>query len=174
MLRTVVLRPTQLDPVLGSAVDTWATVAVAIGMIGTVVYALFRDYFVTARRRPRLDLRFDRAGNDQVVIGTEGGSDAAYARLRVANQPGKDTADDVVVMVTELRRPGDEEAATTAETRPIGLPLRPERRCDRLRHLGRLGWQMVGKGRDVGSPPGGATPEDSVNLGAAASGEAWA
>ena len=70
MLRTVVLRPTQLDPVLGSAVDTWATVAVAIGTIGTVVYALFRDYFVTARRRPRLDLRFDRAGNDQVVIGT--------------------------------------------------------------------------------------------------------
>lgn len=121
MLRTVVLRPTQFDPVLGSAVDTWATVAVAIGTIGTVVYALFRDYFVTARRRPRLDLRFDRAGNDQVVIETEGGSDAAYARLRVANQPGKDTADDDIVMVTELRRLGDEEAATTAETRPIGL-----------------------------------------------------
>lgn len=67
MLRSVVLLPTRLDPVLGSAVDTWATVAVAIGTIGTVVYALFRDYFVTARRRPRLDLRFDRTGNDQVI-----------------------------------------------------------------------------------------------------------
>jgi len=32
--------------------------------------------------------------------------DAAYVRLRVANGPGKDTADDVVVMVTEVRRWG--------------------------------------------------------------------
>jgi hypothetical protein len=122
MLHTVVPLPAQLDPILGSAVDTWATVAVAIGTIGTVVYALFRDYFITARRRPRLDLRFDRTGNDQVIIGAEGGSDAAHVRLRVANQPGKDTADDVVVMMTELRRLGDPEQ-TTAETRPIGFPL---------------------------------------------------
>ena len=122
MLHAVVPLPAQLDPILGSAVDTWATVAVAIGTIGTVVYALFLDYFVTARRRPRLDLRFDHTGNDQVIIGAEGGSDAAHVRLRVANQPGKDTADDVVVMMTELRRLGDAEQ-TTAETRTIGLPL---------------------------------------------------
>jgi hypothetical protein len=78
---------------------------------------LFRDLIVTPRRRPKLDLLFDRAGNDQVVVGTAGGSDAAYVRLRVANGPGKDTADDVVVMVTELR-PADSEDA-----RPIHLPL---------------------------------------------------
>ena len=78
---------------------------------------MFRDLIVTPRRRPKLDLLFDRAGNDQVIVGTAGGSDAAYVRLRVADGPGKDTADDVVVMVTELR-PADSEDA-----RPIHLPL---------------------------------------------------
>jgi hypothetical protein len=107
---------------VGSAVDTWATVAVAVGTIGAVVYALFRDLFVTPRRRPNLDLRFDRTGNDQVVVGTAGGFDAAYVRLRVANGKRKDTADDVVVMVTEVRRLED-SATTIAETKPIGLPL---------------------------------------------------
>jgi hypothetical protein len=106
-----------LDPVVGSTVDTWATVAVAIGTVGTVVYALFRDLIVTPRRRPKLDLRFDSSGNDQIVVATGGGLDAAYVRLRVANRAGKDTADDVVVMVTELRRPA------MTEGQPIGLPL---------------------------------------------------
>jgi hypothetical protein len=121
MLRHVVLQPGQLHPILGSAVDTWATVAVAIGTIGAVAYALFRDVVVTPRRRPKLDLLFDPAGNDQVIVGTERGFDAACVRLRVANRPGKDTADDVVVMVTDFRRLPDSE--TTDETRPIGLPL---------------------------------------------------
>jgi hypothetical protein len=107
-----------LDPTVGSAVDTWATVAVAIGTIGAVVYALFRDLFVTPRRRPKLDLRFDHTGNDQAIVGTEGGFDAAYVRLRVANGQGKDTADDVVVMVTEVRRLDPEHT-----TQPVGLPL---------------------------------------------------
>jgi hypothetical protein len=80
-----VLRLDHLDLILGSAVDTWATVAVAIGTIGAVLYALFRDLFVTPRRRPKLDLRFDRTGNDQVVVATADGFDAAYVRLRVAN-----------------------------------------------------------------------------------------
>ena len=97
--------------------DTWATVAVAIGTVGTVVYALFRDLIVTPRRRPKLELRFDRSGNDQVVVGSEGGFDAAYVRLRVANREGRDTADEVVVMVNDLRGVED------SETRPIGLPL---------------------------------------------------
>ena len=108
--------------VLGSAVDTWATVAVAIGTVGTVVYALFRDVFVTPRRRPKLDLRFDHGGNDQVIVGTTAGWEAAYVRLRVTNRNGKDTADDVVAMVTELRRLADSDT-TIAEARPIGLPL---------------------------------------------------
>jgi len=111
-----------LEPVLASGVDTWATVAVAIGTIGTVVYALFRDYFVTARRRPKLELRFDPAANDLVIFGTDDGSDTAQVRLRVVNQPGKDTADDVVAMVTELREL-DDPGETVAQTRPIGLPL---------------------------------------------------
>jgi hypothetical protein len=83
---------------------------------------LFRDLFVVPRRRPKLDLRFDQTGNDQVVVGTAGGFEAAYVRLRVANGAGKDTADDVVVMVTEVRRLEDSEKAM-AEAQPIGLPL---------------------------------------------------
>ena len=109
----------RLEPILGSAVDTWATVAVAIGTIGAVAYALFRDLVVTPRRRPKLDLRFESTGNDQVVVGTAAGSDAAHVRLRVANREGKDTADDVVVIVTEVRR----HEQTMAEAKPIGLPL---------------------------------------------------
>jgi len=97
-------------------------VFVAIGTVGAVAYALFRDFFVTPQRRPKLDLRFDQTGNDQVVVGTAGGFEAAYVRLRVANGEGKDTADDVVVMVTEVRRLEDSEKAM-AEAQPIGLPL---------------------------------------------------
>jgi hypothetical protein len=107
---------------LATSVDTWATVAVAIGTIGAVGYALFRDLFVMPRRRPKLDLRFDRAGNDQVIVETASGCDAAYVRLRVANRQGKDTADDVVVMVTESRRLADSDQSI-AEARPIELPL---------------------------------------------------
>jgi hypothetical protein len=109
-------------PILGSAVDTWATVFVAIGTVGAVAYALFRDLVVMPRRRPRLDLRFEHTGNDQVVVGTAGGFDAAFVRLRVANGQGKDTADDVLVMVTEVRRLEDSEEAI-AEAQPIELPL---------------------------------------------------
>jgi hypothetical protein len=111
----------QLSPTLGSAVDTWATVAVAIGTIGAVAYALFRDLIVTPRRRPRLDLRFDPAGNDRVVVGTATESEAAHVRLRVGNRAGKDTADDVVVMLTEVRPVSDSEQK--ADAKPIHLPL---------------------------------------------------
>ena len=106
--------------VLGSAVDTGATIAVAIGTIGTVVYALFRDAVMAPRRRPRLELRFDGSGRDQIIVRTPGGH-AAHIRLRVANGMGKDTADDVVVLVTEIRQL--EDTMPTAEATPIGLPL---------------------------------------------------
>jgi hypothetical protein len=119
-LHGVLLR--DLQPVLGSAVDTWATVFVALGTVGAVAYALFRDLLIVPRRRPRLDLRFDATGNNQVIVRTARGSDAACVRLRVANGEGKDTADDVVVMVTEVRRLEDSGEAT-AEARPTGLPL---------------------------------------------------
>src|SRR5262249_6786241 len=81
-----------IGSILGSGVDTWATVAVAIGTIGAVAYALFRDLVVGPRRRPRLELRFDRAGNDQIVVATPSGSEVARVRLRVGNRAGKDTA----------------------------------------------------------------------------------
>jgi hypothetical protein len=122
MLATQLLVADQLHPIIFSAVDTWATVFVAIGTVGAVAYALFRDLVVVPRRRPRLDLRFDATGNDQVAVGTAGGFDAAYVRLRVTNGAGKDTADDVVVMVTEVRRLEGSEK-TMVEARPIGLPL---------------------------------------------------
>ncbi len=107
---------------MSSAVDTWATVAVAIGTVGTVVYALFRDAFVIPRRRPKLELRLDDTGSDRVVVGTPGGLDTARVRLRVADGVKKDTADDVVVIVTEVRELEGSQA-TTVEARPIGLPL---------------------------------------------------
>jgi hypothetical protein len=103
---------------LASAIDTWATVAVAIGTLGAVAYALFRDVVVTPRRRPQLELRFEHPGTDQVVVETEDGLNACCVRLRVVNRPGKDTADDVVAVVTEIRQLADDE------TIPIGLPLR--------------------------------------------------
>lgn len=90
---------------LGSAVDTWATVGVAIGTLATVVYALFRDVVVLPRRRPRLELRLDDRIDDDV-------------RLSVSNRPGKDTADDVVVVVTEAR-----QLESPDQARLIGLPL---------------------------------------------------
>jgi hypothetical protein len=105
--------------ILGSAIDTWATVGVAIGTLATVVYALFRDVIVLPRRRPKLELRFDFSGNDRVIVRTSDEFDAAYVRLRVANAKGKDTADDVVVVVTEFRRLDDPQETTT----PVGVPL---------------------------------------------------
>jgi hypothetical protein len=117
-----VLLPSHLRPILASAVDTWATVFVAVGTVGAVAYALFRDLFVVPRRRPRLDLLFDHTGNDQVVVGTAGGFESAYVRLRVTNGKGKDTADDVVVMVTEVQRLEDDSEDATVK--PIGVPLR--------------------------------------------------
>jgi hypothetical protein len=77
---------------------------------------------IGTRRRPKLELRFDPVGNDQILVGTARGCEAAYVRLRVANQVRKDTADDVVVMVTESRPPAG-SVQTVPETRPIGLPL---------------------------------------------------
>jgi hypothetical protein len=105
--------------ILGSAVDTWATVAVAIGTLGAVGYALFRDLIIDPRRRPRLELRFDHSGHDKIVQRTAAGSDAASVRLRVANRPGRDTADDVVVVATALQRLN----GSGGESTPIGLPL---------------------------------------------------
>jgi hypothetical protein len=49
---------------------------VAIGTVGTVVYAWFRDFIVIPRSRRKLDLRFGRSGNDQIVVATGGGFDA--------------------------------------------------------------------------------------------------
>jgi class 3 adenylate cyclase len=111
--------PDHLHPVLSSAVDTWATVFVAIGTVGAVAYALFRGLFVVPRRRPRLDVRFDRTGNDQVVVGTAGRFDAAHVRLRVANGAGKETADDVVVMVTEVRQLEDSRLRIGISSGPV-------------------------------------------------------
>jgi len=106
---------------LASAVDTWATVAVAIGTIGAVAYALFRDLIVTPRRRPKLELRFDGTTlNDQVITMTAAGREAACVRVRVVNRPGRDSADDVVVMVTGLERL---DGADGSVARPVSLPL---------------------------------------------------
>jgi hypothetical protein len=61
-----------LRPILGSAVDTWATVFVAIGTVGAVAYALFGDVVVVPRRRPKLDLRFDQTGTESEQLAVAG------------------------------------------------------------------------------------------------------
>jgi hypothetical protein len=95
-----------------------ATVAgVSIAFLG-LAYALYRDLIFSTRRRPRLDLKFDGTGADQVIVPTQGGGSAAYVRLRVTNKKGKDTADDVQVQVAERR-----EQDGSSEPTPIGLPL---------------------------------------------------
>lgn len=99
------------------AVRTGATVFAAVGTVGAVVLALYRDFIRAKRRRPSVDLRFDASGGDQVIVRTAGGSDAAYVRLRVTNEKGKDSADDVQVLVTEVR-PQDGSPVTA-----LGLPL---------------------------------------------------
>lgn len=100
-------------------VRTAATVVAALGTVGAVVYALYRDLILANRRRPRLDLLFDPTGvADQVIVGTAGGGTAAYVRLRVANEKGKDSADEVQVIVTDVR-PQD----GSQEPTPVGLPL---------------------------------------------------
>lgn len=72
LVRSARLPPHHLEAILGSAVDTWATIFVAIGTVGAVAYALFRDVVMEPRRRPKLDLRFDETGNDLVVVATPG------------------------------------------------------------------------------------------------------
>jgi hypothetical protein len=84
-----VLLLVHLRPIVGTTVDTVATVFVAIGTVGAVAYALFRDLVVVPRRRPRLALHFDAAGNDEVVVGTAGGSESAYAGCEWGTEPEK-------------------------------------------------------------------------------------
>jgi hypothetical protein len=124
---------------------------------GAVVYALFRDLFLAERRRAQLELRFDATRNEQVVVGTARNTDAAHVRLRLSNGAGKDT-DDVVVMVTEVRRLEDSERTAMAGATPIELPLTwsgtnpprdfEQRRGTRIRVRDR---EVSGKGR-AGEP----------------------
>ena len=107
-----------LHEILGSAVDTGRRSLSPSARSGRSPNALFRDLFVVPRRRPKLDLRFEHAGNDQVVVATARGFDAACVRLRMANGAGKDTADAVVVMVTEVRRLEDSERQSPDKTDP--------------------------------------------------------
>lgn len=102
----------------GEALRTGATVVAAIGTLSAVTYALYRDLILANKRRPRLDLRFSAAGADQVIVPTVGAGAATYVRLRVTNEKGKDTADDVQVRVTAIEREGE-----SAQLTPIGLPL---------------------------------------------------
>jgi hypothetical protein len=96
---------------------------VAIGTVGAVVYALFRDLFVTRRRPPRLDLRFDHAGNDQVVVGTAEPSTPPRFGSQWRTEREKDTADDMVVIVTEVRQLEDFRQDDGRSKTDFGLPL---------------------------------------------------
>jgi hypothetical protein len=68
-LRSEGVPPPHLEAILGSVVDTWATIFVAIGTVGAVAYALFQDLVMEPRRRPELDLRFDDTGTVKAWLG---------------------------------------------------------------------------------------------------------
>ena len=69
LVRSEGVAPRHLEAILGSAVDTWATIFVAIGTVGAVAYAVFRDLVMEPRRRPELDLRFDHTGAVKASLG---------------------------------------------------------------------------------------------------------
>lgn len=97
--------PSTLDLVLG----TTTAVGTVAAVVAAVVFGPLREW----RRRPKLTLHFDRQGHaDTVVVGIDMEwklnhstirTNSAYARLRVRNAPGKAAADDVEVIVADIR-----------------------------------------------------------------------
>lgn len=88
--------------------STWLDYAAALGTIGAVAVALYVGVVREWRRRPRLSLHFSELyPSDQIVAGVDvaGGAttSGAYMRLRVRNGPGKHAAEDVEVIVLEVR-----------------------------------------------------------------------
>jgi hypothetical protein len=85
---------------------------IALGTVGATVVALYVGVLRDRFRRPSLDVSFDPADSrDLQVVGMridshpKGGTRAAYARLKVTNRTGRNTAEEVQVLVERVRLP---------------------------------------------------------------------
>jgi hypothetical protein len=123
----------------GEPVAAWLT---AVGTVGATWAALYvgaiRDWW----RRPKLTLLFDHGTSDAVEVGTTTSLFAAYVRLRVRNETGKATAEDVEVIISGASELGgkprevdlDGRLLTYSNTEPpavrLHLPPGGERHVD--------------------------------------------
>jgi hypothetical protein len=72
---------------VNNPIDTWASVAEAVGTIGAVIVALFLQYFLVRRRRPRMSVSVsleDRHENVSTIIETS----EVWLRFKVHNKVG--------------------------------------------------------------------------------------
>jgi hypothetical protein len=76
----------------------------AVGTVAAVAYALYRDTWREKRHRPHLSLYFDPSPSpSNLDVVTAGKPVMHWARLRVENEPGRRTAEEVEVLVLSFR-----------------------------------------------------------------------
>jgi hypothetical protein len=79
-----------------------------VGTIGATTAAIYYGGIREWRRRPKLTLKFELGTADAVEVPTtKEGELAAFLRLRVRNESGRATADDVEVTISSAREMGD-------------------------------------------------------------------
>lgn len=85
---------------------TLQTIAIFLGAVATslgVLVALFYPGYLERKRRPRLSIRpFDPTQGDGTVIDTDPSDASAWARIRIANAPGRDAAREVEVVLERI------------------------------------------------------------------------
>jgi hypothetical protein len=136
---------------LNTATDS-AGVAEWIGAVGTalaVILALWLQWLRVWLRRPALVLEFD-GKRDRADIRHADGYASHWVRPRVRNRPGRDSADDVEVMLARVRLL-DEAAGSRSE--------RPEELLEGLA----LKWSELTSTK-VSMPPGTARRIDFVHV----------
>lgn len=123
--------------VLSASTIDWAAVRewlIAAGTVGATGAAVWIGVLQPRRRRPALSLHFDPTDPRDAQVagivfiqpgqpGSEFNTRGAFARLRVANAAGRETADDVEVLVEAVRLT-DPGSQPTFEAESLGdLPL---------------------------------------------------
>lgn len=117
-----------LPPFANSFTDhlgAWALVLAGIGTVSAVVVALYRDSWRAARRRPQLTLSFalPQGWDWTVVKGSRG--DLLRIGLSVGNATGRDTANDVEVLLSVWWRMPDSAVQTPPDTQRQNFNQRP-------------------------------------------------
>ena len=83
---------------------------IAAGTVGATMAAVYIGVIRERLRLPKLSLEYSPHTEDAVVVGTVGGSESAFVRLRVVAARNKKAAEDVEVMILDaaetLSRPG--------------------------------------------------------------------